>query len=212
MEPVACQDLPENPAPPEKDPDPATQPPTCVSKTRRGAVQSKPSALYLKLLSLRVGLLGWLFCLKKIQWDVMRWVHISLELATDVFFSWVQNALLASMMLLLLIWKLHTGAKQHGWKTLLRSLTAEAQYAWGPSLLRSCCHHLKCLVKRAAWAPACFLTWILWHLVRALEVVFMQALRMAGDDKVEEAIEEALPESVSALILQREEQDPKGSQ
>ncbi|KAL8198724.1 UNVERIFIED_CONTAM: hypothetical protein K2H54_021893 [Gekko kuhli] len=212
MEAAACQALLEDQAPPDKDPDPASQPPASIGRARRGAVQGKPSALYLKLLSLRVGLVGWFFCLKKIQWDVVRWIHISLELATDVFFSWVQNALLASMMLLLLAWKVHSGAKQHGWRTLLRSLTAEVQQAWGQSLLRGCCCSLKSFVTRVAWAPACCFTWIVSCLVRALEAVFTQAVTMAGEDEVEGAAEEALPEPAPALVLEQEERDSSGSQ
>lgn len=123
MEPVACRGL-ENPAPPDKDPDPSSQPPAGIDKAWCGEVQGKTSALYLKMLSLRVGLGGWYFCLKKVQWDVVRWIYISLELATDVFFSWVQNALLAFMMLLLLAWKVRSGARQHGWRMLLRSLVS----------------------------------------------------------------------------------------
>ncbi|XP_060115408.1 uncharacterized protein LOC132587183 [Heteronotia binoei] len=193
----------------QKDPSPASQPPVCLDMAQRGVVQGKVSTLYLKLLSLRVGLTGWFFCLKKIQWDMVRWIHVSLELAIDVFFSWVQNALLASMMFLLLAWKVHSGAKQHGWRTLLWSLAAEVQHAWSQSLMRDRCCNLKSFVARVAWAPACCFISVVCYLVRALEAIFAQAVTMAGE---EEAADEALPESVSALVLQHEEGEPSGSQ
>ncbi|XP_048374566.1 uncharacterized protein LOC125445525 [Sphaerodactylus townsendi] len=212
MEPVACQSILENSAPPAKDPDLPSQPPARVGRIQRGAAQGKTSGLYLKLVSLRGGLMSWYFCLKQIQWDLLQWIHISLELAIDVFFSWVQNVLLVSMMLLLLAWKAHSGARQHGWRTLLWDLTSQLQHAWDQSLLRACCCNLRSFVERAALAPIQCVTWMTYYLVRALEVIFVQALMMAGEEKEEEALVEAFSESLSVLILQCEEQDSSSGQ
>ncbi|XP_063002881.1 uncharacterized protein LOC134412799 [Elgaria multicarinata webbii] len=156
--------------------------PAAVGKSLQRVVQGGLGALYLHLLSLRVGLLGWYFCLKQIQWDLLHWIHSSLELAIDFCFFWAQNVLLACMMGLLLAWKVHNGAKKQGWAALLRGLALEAQLARGLSLLKRCFWNLGRLVTHVTWLPACGFTWMIFCVSRTLAISYKHASRMAQDE------------------------------
>ncbi|XP_042298253.1 transmembrane protein 270 [Sceloporus undulatus] len=204
MEPDSRQ-APHDAQPPGQVPEPSGPllPSVSLGKSFQGMVYGALSTLYLHLLSLRVGLLGWYFCLKQVQWDILCWVHASMELATDLVFCWAQNVLLAFMMLLLLSWKVCSGVTLPGWHPLLRRvvrrLALNVQLAWALSLLKRAFWRLKCLVVWMAWAPAYCLAWVICCIARTLEISYKQAARLA---KEEEELEEE--KALVALIMRED--------
>ncbi|XP_078235531.1 uncharacterized protein LOC144584083 [Pogona vitticeps] len=170
----------------------APQPSRAPAKGLRKVAHGGLSTLYLHLLSLRMGLLGWCFCLKQTQWNFLCWVHASLELATDIFFCWVQNALVACVMLLLLAWKAFSEAKALG-ASLSRALSVLKSWFW----------KLVWII----WTPAFCAVWMTWCFIRLLEVSYKQAARMAEEDEEDQGGPPAAaqPPSPGGLVLRRKD-------
>ncbi|CAI5795113.1 Hypothetical predicted protein [Podarcis lilfordi] len=188
-------------------PEPGPQSPAPVGKGMPGMVQGGLSTLYLHFLSLRVGLLDWYFCFKQIQWDLLRWIHASFELATDFFFCWAQNILLASMMLLLLAWRARDGAKERGWRSVLRGLAPKGLITRVFSLLNACCRYLESLVARIVWGLAFRLTCPIACITQALESTFQHAVEIASEEEDEDEEETALvPMPCRANLLPKQEE------
>ncbi|XP_063154991.1 transmembrane protein 270-like [Candoia aspera] len=193
--------------PSSRFPEPGSSLPTTMGKSLQGAVQGGLRTLYLHLLSLREGILSWYFCLKQIQWDLLCWIQASMELTIDFFFCWAQNALLASMMLLLVAWQVHNGAKEYGWRSFLRRLVPEEQLTQRISLLKSCYWNLENLLIQVAWTLVCCFIWVVSCIVQTLEASYKQAAQMARDQTEEDKKETAgglLMTPHSALLPRQE--------
>ncbi|XP_058019787.1 uncharacterized protein LOC131188498 [Ahaetulla prasina] len=192
--------------PSSKFPESGSSLPT-MGKNLQGAVRGGLRTLYLHLVSLQEGILSWYLCLKQIQWDLLCWIQASLELTIDFFFCWAQNVLLASMMLLLLAWQIHSGAKEYGWRSFLQRLVLEKQLTQRISLLKSCCWNLENLLIQITWTSVYCFIWIVSCIVQALEASYKQAAQMARDQTEEDKKETARPlmmTSHSALLSRQE--------
>ncbi|XP_067394249.1 transmembrane protein 270 [Emydura macquarii macquarii] len=159
------------------------------SRRHETVVRGLLSPVCLSLLSLRVSLLGWYFCLWKVQEDLVSCARLSLELCADMFFYWAQNLLLGCMLLLLLAWKASQRAQrcaqrqlQHSWRALERRFLAV--------LLRllTCYWCLERLVVLIVWGPTYCITRVTSLLAWLLQAAFEHTLRVAGQAE-EEAVE-----------------------
>uniref|UniRef100_A0A8C4WLH5 Uncharacterized protein n=1 Tax=Gopherus evgoodei TaxID=1825980 RepID=A0A8C4WLH5_9SAUR len=123
------------------------------------------------LLSLRVSLLGWYFCLWKVQEDVVSYVRLSLEFCTNMFFCWAQHLLVGYMLLLLFIWKAYQRVQQY--RALERQFFTKLLL-----LLLTCYWRLESLVAPIAWGPAYCITrltsLVSWLLQAAFEHTITQ--------------------------------------
>ncbi|CAM4670581.1 unnamed protein product [Caretta caretta] len=180
---VACSEL-------QDAPDPASEqgPEASLPTRHKVVVRGFLNPFCLSLLSLRVSLLGWYFCLWKVQEDVVSCIRLSLELCTDMFFYWAQNLLLGCMLLLLLVWKASQRVQQRVQAQLQQSWRAlERPFVTVLLLLLSCSWRLERLVAPVAWGPAYCITRLTGLTAWLLQAAFEHTTSVAS--QAEEGVE-----------------------
>ncbi|CAM5105025.1 unnamed protein product [Natator depressus] len=180
---VACSEL-------QDAPDPASEqgPEASLPTRHKVVVRGLLNPFCLSLLSLRVSLLGWYFCLWKVQEDVVSCIRLSLELCTDMFFYWAQNLLLGCMLLLLLVWKASQRVQQRVQAQLQQSWRAlERPFVTVLLLLLTCYWRLERLVAPIAWGPAYCITRLTGLTAWLLQAAFEHTTSVAS--QAEEGVE-----------------------